>query len=346
MLSRGLHFGLRFSSRRVVTQITSRNAASEPAYDKDPAPYFFNEEIQTILKTVTRPSTEKVFRRQLNSENLVEPEYKFMTDQELEDARRQANQLMWERLQMPPVVKVREEDGRVLSKDPALQGFSDAKFVVTDITFGISNKDRIIAVRELDGTLRKAFNHEKDRLNQVYFPIPGREVFMPKMFQEEYLQAVLDRKDYEFILNRACIQFEPDSEDFHRVTRVTYDCIYDKMHFDHLRSTRHFGPMVFYLAWNKKIDNLLIENIQTERIEDAALVIKLYYKLNPSEKAIKEEDNVKLIQHFIDTEAGSKGKLIRALQTHLEIEAERRKIRENVEKHIAETKSSDEEIKT
>lgn len=161
-----------------------------------------------------------------------------------------------------------------------------------------------------------------------------------------FLQSVLDREDYEFILNRACIQFEPDSEDFHRVTKITYDCVYDKMHFNHLRSTRHFGPMVFYLAWNKKIDNLLIENIQTERIEDAALVIQLYFKLNPSEKAIKEEDHVKLIQHFINTEAGNKGKLIRTLQTYLEVQAELKKIEENEEKHIKETKSSDEEIKT
>lgn len=158
---------------------------------------------------------------------------------------------------------------------------------------------------------------------------------------------MLDREDYDFILNRACIQFEPDSEEFHRITKVTYDRIYDKVHFDHLRSTRHFGPMVFYLAWNKKIDNLLIENIQTERIEDAALVIQLYYKLNPSEKAINEENHIKLIQHFIDTEAGNKGKLIRTLQTHLEVQAERKKIEENVEKHIKETAvGSDEEIKT
>lgn len=114
-----------------------------------------------------------------------------MTDQQLEKARNKANQQMWERLQMPPVVKIRNEDGRVLSKDPALQGYSNAKYVCTDITFGISNKERIIAVREPDGTLRKAFNHEKDRLNQVYFPIPGREVFMPKMFQEEYLEVKL-----------------------------------------------------------------------------------------------------------------------------------------------------------
>lgn len=168
----------------------SLNHFTEAAYDKDPAPYFFNEEVQTILKTVTRPLTEKVFRRQLNSEKLVEPEYKFMTDEELEKAMHKANKKLWERLQMPPVVKIRDEDGRILSKDPALQGYSDAKLMITDITFGISNKERIIAVREPDGTLRKAFNHEKDRLNQVYFPIHGREVFMPKMFQEEYLQVI------------------------------------------------------------------------------------------------------------------------------------------------------------
>lgn len=112
-----------------------------------------------------------------------------MTDEQLQKAMRKADEDMWERLQMPPVLKVREEDTRIFSRDPALQGYSEHKYVFTDITFGISNKDRLIYVREPDGTLRAANNEERDRLNKIYFPVPGREVMMPKMFEEEYLEV-------------------------------------------------------------------------------------------------------------------------------------------------------------
>ena len=90
---------------------------------------------------------------------------------------------------MPPVVKLRQDKTRVLSKDPAIKGFSDGKYVFTDITYGVKNKDRIIVVREVDGTLRTATYEERDRLNQIYAPEPGREVYMPKMFKDEYLQV-------------------------------------------------------------------------------------------------------------------------------------------------------------
>lgn len=47
-------------------------------------------------------------------------------------------------------------------------------------------------VREPDGVLRRANSFEKHRMNQIYFPQPGREFRHPKMFEKENLQV-----DYE-----------------------------------------------------------------------------------------------------------------------------------------------------
>jgi len=57
-------------------------------------------------------------------------------------------------------------------------------------------------------------------MRQIYFPISGRELIMPKMFEEKYLEKILEKGDYEFILDRACIQFEPDDEDYIRVNNI------------------------------------------------------------------------------------------------------------------------------
>lgn len=79
------------------------------------------------------------------------------------------------------------------------------------------------------------------------------------------VQELLDKKEYLFILDRACAQFEPDDPEYHRVTHATYDRIDEEKDFEILRSTRHFGPLAFYLVFNRNMDNLLLENIQTER---------------------------------------------------------------------------------
>lgn len=45
-----------------------------------------------------------------------------------------------EKLQMPPIVPLRTDLGKVLEVDKDIIGFDSAKFVFTDITFGISDK--------------------------------------------------------------------------------------------------------------------------------------------------------------------------------------------------------------
>lgn len=156
-------------------------------------------------------------------------------------------------------------------------------------------------MREPNGVLRKAFPDERHRMCQLYFPRDGRSYKTPKMFEPEnlnvsnlcfvcyrslhvwrffllktselrikcikiYLQRLLQQGEYEYILDRACCQFEPDYKEFHEVTFNTYRKINEEKAFNKLRSTRYFGPMAFYLCLTKNIDALLEENLQTERL--------------------------------------------------------------------------------
>lgn len=113
-----------------------------------------------------------------------------MTDKQLNEAMLEAEHEAERLLQMPPVIKKRSDITTVLTRDPALQGYRNSKFVFTDITFGVENHDRLIVVRETDGTLRHANWDERHRMNQIYFPIEGRDMTMPKMFEKEHLEVI------------------------------------------------------------------------------------------------------------------------------------------------------------
>lgn len=52
-------------------------------------------------------------------------------------------------------------------------------------------QNRIIVVREPDGTLRKAKWDERNRSNHIYFTRPGHYMRVPKMFQPEFLKVYL-----------------------------------------------------------------------------------------------------------------------------------------------------------
>ena len=85
----------------------------------------------------------------------------------------------------------------MLESDVMLQGHDTCKYVFTDITFGVPGEDssfvgqtilfnlnmlsdrkRLVAVREQEGSLRSATWEERDRVLHTYFPKPGRyEIF-------------------------------------------------------------------------------------------------------------------------------------------------------------------------
>lgn len=299
----------------------------------DPAPLFFNKEVQTLLTKLTRVDLKKIFRSRKDGIPLTVPQFKFMTNEELEEAQQKSLLNLHKRLQMPPVVKVQPDTIKVLSKDDTLEGYSQSNFMITDISYGISDKNRLIVVREPDGTLRHALNRERNRMNQLYFPRDGKQIEVPKMFHDPYFFNLLERKEYEFILNCACIQFEPDDLEYHRIVKQVYEYVHIHKEYDALRSTRHFGPFVFYLAWEEDIDNLLIDIIGSNRIDEAVLLIQLYHIIHPEAESavnVQDEDDMGLINRYITLDSLKRMDLEAAVSSYTRLQNAKREVEEGV----------------
>lgn len=176
----------------------------------------------------------------------------------------------------------------ILSKDPGIKNFSRSKFVFTDITYGIKDTERTIVIRHSDGTLENAFQDVRKRMMQLYFPKYGRKIRTPKMFEPEYLKNCLDEFKYEFILDRLCIQYEPYEKDYHLISSQVYLHLNESKKFHDLRSTRHFGPLAFFYAWHKIIDDLVLDMIKRDYLKNCVEIICLMYNLN----SIQYDDNI------------------------------------------------------
>ena len=169
-------------------------------------------------------------------------------------------------------------------------------------------------VREPKGILRRANREERYRMNQIYFPQEDRFGHMPHMFQDEnlavkfpiqmhmndllYPQAILERGDYLFILEEACIHFEPDDPQFISITHQTYNHINEKRAYSCLLSTRHYGPFVFHLCLENNIDYLLQNYINHRKIRDATTITKLYILIHPEKESIdlSEKEDLDIIE--------------------------------------------------
>lgn len=277
---------------------------------QDPGPIFIKTEVQSLLRTLTRVDLAKVYRkRKLGGKALEQPVYKFMTDEQLREAFEEARRKVDEIIQIPPVVKVRKPKDRVLSRDPALQGLDTANYVFTDISYGVPDSERIILIRDTEGTLKEADWEIRDRMNQMYFPVSSRLVKIPKMFNDDKLEDLLKRGEYNFILDRACLQFEPNDALYQKVCSITYQHINDNSKFDDIRSTRHFGSFAFFITWHKMIDNLLLDLIENERIDEAKALVQLYNHIHGENL----RDN---IEEFIQKCCTKKAALELALQAY------------------------------
>lgn len=118
----------------------------------------------------------------------------------------------------------------------------------------------------------------------------------------------MDQGHFEFILDRACLQFEPDDPEYHRVTKEVYSYVNKLKKFDALRSTRHFGPLAFQLAWENNIDTLLLELIESENIEEAGQLVRLYHKLHPDAKSGQEkiENDLHLVKLYVELDSSDR----------------------------------------
>uniref|UniRef100_A0A8C6QNK2 Mitochondrial ribosomal protein S22 n=1 Tax=Nannospalax galili TaxID=1026970 RepID=A0A8C6QNK2_NANGA len=225
-------------------------------------PTFMDEEVQSILIKMTGLNLQKTFKPALQA--LKPPTYKLMTQAQLEEATRRAAEAAKVRLKMPPVLEERTPINDVLAEDKILEGTETVKYVFTDISYNVPHRERFIVVREPSGTLRKASWEERDRVIQIYFPKEGRRVLPPVIFKEENLRTMYSQDRHADVLNLCIAQFEPDSTDYIKVHHQTYEDIDKHGKYDLLRSTRHFGGMAWYFVNKKKIDGLLIDQIQRD----------------------------------------------------------------------------------
>nr|CAG4643413.1 EOG090X0AW0 [Ilyocryptus agilis] len=305
----------------IVHTLLTEDTTQRPAcYTRDPGSVFFREDVQTLLQRLIDQDYEKLFRNRKLGKKLETPKLQLLTDEELNRLMTETEIKVKHKLKMPPLMKERDDSTKVLSRNPELQGFDKTKYVFTDISMGVSERERVVVVRDPDGVLREASWEEKQRVCQIYFPVFGRQIRMPKMFEDEYLQDCLSRGEYEFILDRACIQFEPDDPGYIRVTRKTYECVDKNGHYDALRSTRHFGPMVLHLTLLKRIDNLLFHLISREEIEAGADLVRLFHLVeNTSSSLPKDVDS----RQVVENHALKKPALELAWETYLEIVKQR-----------------------
>ncbi|XP_064642007.1 small ribosomal subunit protein mS22-like [Lineus longissimus] len=309
----------------VTSRISCHNADTFPPTDpptRDIEEAFLDERVQTILHQITGLDIKKVMHpRQLP---MKPPKYLLLTDEQLKEIQDDATARAAEKLQMPPVLKACEPIDEILSQDPDLKGLNKHNILFTDITFGISDRDRYILVREPGGTLRKASWEERQRCLQIYFPHDGRKLRMPKMFEEQNLEDVLNEERYEYVLDRASIQFEPDDPLYIRVIGRTYTHIDTNKKYDVLRSTRHFGGMAFYLAWHRKVDYLMADMLQRDFFKDAVQLVHLHIILHPDSETAndviyqKVKSPMDLIKTYIAKDAPHKGELELALQSYEE----------------------------
>lgn len=246
--------------------------------DADPSHQFLQKENRELLHSLTNMRVRNVF--QVRPKPFERPKYAYYSAEYMKKKLKSALLSTKSLLLMPPVMQIEEDDSKLLAQNPEMQGYNDSTYLFIDSTIGLKDRDRLICVRTPEGDLRMADQLTRRRMIQTYFPSKGRHLIVPRMFTGEHLQRVLNEGKYEFLLNRAIIQFEPYERDYHRVTSITYQHINKTGEFEILRSTRHFGPLAFFLAWHKLIDNLVIDCIRRDYLRNAVEIICLMYNLN------------------------------------------------------------------
>lgn len=302
-------------------------------------------QVQSLLKDLTGMDFKKIFRKRKTGQKLKEPSYTFMTEAQLEEALEEAKLKAQKLLQMPPVLPPRQPIDEIISFDPIVQGIEKPGvtlvFTDTSILPSINDRNRIVLARDPNGTLRKASWEEREKMNKIYFPTPGRAFVTPKMFTDpQILKEVLSRASaedntYEFVLDRACLQFEPDDPIYISAVETVYDTINSRQHYDYLHSTRHYGPMVFHYLRFRNIDNLLSFYIKEERIPDAGKLISLFQMIYPESKTAltksSDEDTTKISQ-YIQLDAVRKSELTLIFTSYLELVKSRTELEKGLQK--------------
>lgn len=310
-------FDVSSSTRESAAELSS----SQPVSSFPVELLFIRPDVQQILSRLTGRNMEKILsRRQVK--DLRRSELKLLTEDQLNRIREEKFREIEGRLRMPPVMPARQPREELIVNDPLLENYETHKHVFMDITYGVKPRNRKAFVRELDGTLRTVTWEELDKLNNIYFPIEGRDMDFPAVYEDANLQAALDKGFHEYLLGRALVQFEPDNPQYIRITRTIYEHIDSHRKFDVLESTRFMGGLIFFLASQKKADNFLMHLLQNNRMDGVTDLLQLHYTLHPerSEEFQKasEEGEIAAVKYYIASEAVRKGNLELAVQAYQE----------------------------
>uniref|UniRef100_A0A8B9RAC2 Mitochondrial ribosomal protein S22 n=1 Tax=Astyanax mexicanus TaxID=7994 RepID=A0A8B9RAC2_ASTMX len=277
--------------QRLTCTAAPGSSSSGQDADRLKAVQFADAEVQDILNRITGLDLNKVF--QPVKQELKPPKYRLLTDTQLEEAAHKAGTQAKKLLKMPPVLPERKPIEEVLCEDKMLEGMDKAKYVFTDITYNIPHRERFIVVREPSGTLRKASWEERDRLLQVYFPKNERKLTPPPMFKEENL----------------------------KVHALTYEDIEKNGKYNLLWSTRLFGGLVWHLISSQRIDGLLSDMLQRDRVHDAESLVHLFNLAHPqSDSALQAQQQqasgLELLKIYADCECQRPGFIKLALQVY------------------------------
>uniref|UniRef100_A0A915J9Z3 28S ribosomal protein S22, mitochondrial n=1 Tax=Romanomermis culicivorax TaxID=13658 RepID=A0A915J9Z3_ROMCU len=305
--------------RRLLSTARSTNAANQTTEGRvDLEKVFTQESVQDLLRSLTGCEPTKIFRRR-EIKKLENPKYMLMTEEDIEKMEEQVKFRCQQRLRMPPFKYPRSNDAITLCVDKEISGFDNTKFVFTDIDPEVESRDRTVVVRETDGTLRTGTADERDRMNRVYFPKTGQQVHTPDVFEEPYCTNALNSKKYEFMLDFACAQFEPDDAKFIEVCNKIFDHVNKEQDWEHLYSTRYYGNMVFRFVAEKSHEALLCKYITASDILSAANLIRLYYTCNLGYEIDSKSggNELSLVTDYVKLHSLDKSSCARALDFYL-----------------------------
>ncbi|XP_003383895.1 PREDICTED: 28S ribosomal protein S22, mitochondrial-like [Amphimedon queenslandica] len=261
---------------------------------------FDDERVQNYISLLNGRDFNKVFSLRKGEASL--PKFKLMNREMVKKAYFDTMKRCEERLKPPPVVEQRKDLGEEISTDPKLKDFDDSKWVFTDISMGIEDKDRYIVVREPSGTLRQATAFERDRLCQTYMPAPGRKIWLPTLLTKEELPYALKRVNVLHILDLVCAQCPPDSPDYIRVQETAYEYVRSQGLYSELYSTKHYGGLIWYLVQKDKLLGLIGFLVSKEKLGDVEILVKLYCLVHPdtATESIQELTGEEMVKSFCE----------------------------------------------
>jgi len=282
-------------------------------------PDFSKPEVQEILKRITGKNMEKIYARKTGKHTEM-PRMRLLTSQQLEEEIKKKEKEAESLLKMPPVMLEREEIDDVLAHDEYLDGYEDCNVAFVDISEDIPKNERFMVVREPTGLLRKAKWNERDRYQQVYFPIEGRHIIKPWLFSD--LSTALENNLHLNVMEQIVVELEPDSAEYIDLVQQVYDDVNNRTLFPELKSTRFFGGLAFFLTKHRTPDNLISHMLENAQIYDAADVARLFYIVHQSvsnedsfENDGSEDSAIKIVQHYIFNNASDQKGLQLALDT-------------------------------